>query len=148
MRRRGVDALGARVEHRLRRPRASVPPLSMMSSTITAVLPFDVADHVADLGHLLGRALLRHQRQVRTELAPRTCVQLHAADVGRDDDEVVELQVGEVLREHEQRGRVVDRLGEEALDLPGVQVHGEHAVDAGRLEHVRHDPRADRLAQL
>src|SRR5690606_15172826 len=33
---------------------------------------------------------------------------------------------------------VVDRDVEEALDLVGVQVHGQHAVDAGDLQHVGH----------
>ena len=36
---------------------------------------------------------------------------------------------------------------EEALDLAGVQIHREHAVDARGLEHVGHQARGDRLAR-
>ena len=53
----------------------------------------------------------------------------------------------EVLGQHEHRGHVVDRDLEEALDLAGVEIHREHAVGPGRLEHPRHQPRADRLAR-
>ena len=38
---------------------------------------------------------------------------------------------------------VVDGDVEEALDLVGVQVHGEDAVDTGDLQHVGHDLGAD-----
>ena len=55
--------------------------------------------------------------------------------------------VAEVLREHHQRGHVVDRLLEEALDLAGVEVHRQHAVGAGRLEHAGDEAGADRLAR-
>ena len=52
-----------------------------------------------------------------------------------------------MLREHEQRGHVVHRLLEEALDLAGVEVHGEHAVGAGVLEHPGDEAGGDRLAR-
>ena len=66
---------------------------------------------------------------------------------GDDDDEVGQAEVVEVLREHEQRGHVVDRVAEEALDLARVEVHREHAVRAGRLDHPRRQARRDRLAR-
>ena len=47
-----------------------------------------VADDVADLGDLLGRALLVEDRQLGAELVGELLVQLHAAGVRRDDDEV------------------------------------------------------------
>ena len=42
----------------------------------------------------------------------------------------------ELLRRH-----VIDRDREEALDLAGVQVHRQHAIDAGELQHVGDEPR-------
>ena len=39
------------------------------------------------------------------------------------------------------------RLGEEALDLAGVQVHRQHAVDPRGLEHARDEAGGDRLAR-
>ena len=55
--------------------------------------------------------------------------------------------VEEVLGQHRARDQVVDRDLEEALDLAGVQVHREHAVGAGGLQHARHEPGGDRLAR-
>lgn len=37
------------------------------------------------------------------------------------------------------RIQVVDRHIEEALDLTGMQVHGDHMIAAGCLQHVRHE---------
>ena len=68
----------------------------------------------------------------------------HAADVGRDDHQVVvalRLQVGQ---QHRRGVDVVDRDVEEALDLVGVQVHRQQPLDADRLEHVGDDLGADR----
>ncbi len=74
---------------------------------------------------------------------------LGAARVGRHRDDVRprEAEVVEVLDEERQRRHVVDRDVEEALDLSGVQVHGQHAVGAGELEHVGDQARGDRLAR-
>ena len=59
-----------------------------------------------------------------------------------------EAEIAEVRREQLQRGHVVDGDGEEALDLARVQIHRQHAVDAGELEHVGDEARRDRLARL
>lgn len=54
---------------------------------------------------------------------------------GEDDDQVLGVVlVGEPLGEHRCCRHVVDRNVEETLDLAGVEVHGEDAVDADRLE--------------
>ena len=47
-----------------------------------------VADHVADLGDLLGRALLVEDRQLRADLRGELLVQLHPARVRRHHHEV------------------------------------------------------------
>jgi hypothetical protein len=44
-------------------------------------------------------------------------------------------------------GIAVNGLGEEALHLAGMQVHRDEPVDARGLEHLRHEPGADRLAR-
>ena len=56
-------------------------------------LALDVADDVADLGDLLGRALLVEDREVGAELGGELLVELHAAGVRRDDDEVAQAEV-------------------------------------------------------
>ena len=60
---------------------------------------------------------------------------------------LAEVQVADVLREHRHRRHVVDRDLEEALHLAGVEVHRQHAVDAGGLEHVGDELGRDRLAR-
>ena len=52
-----------------------------------------------------------------------------------------------VRPQHRRRVDVVDRDVEEALDLVGVQVHRQEALDADRLEHVGDDLGADRHAR-
>ena len=43
---------------------------------------------------------------------------------------------------------MVDRDREETLDLAGMQVHRQHPVGAGELEHVGDEPAGDRLPRL
>ena len=64
--------------------------------------------------------------------------------VSGDDrgDRLLEVEVANVLREERDRRHVVDRDVEEALHLAGVEVHREHAVGAGGLEHVGDEARA------
>ena len=57
---------------------------------------------------------------------------------------VLALQVGQ---QHRAGVDVVDRDVEEALDLVGVQVHRQHALDADRLQQVGHHLGADRHAR-
>ena len=109
-------------------------------------LVLDVADHVGDLGDLLGGPLLVEDRQLGADLLGELLGQLHAAGVRRHDDQVVELHVAEVLAEHEHRRHVVHGLGEEALDLAGVQVHGQHPVGPRGLERAGDETGGDRLA--
>jgi hypothetical protein len=119
-----------------------------MSSEITQVLR-DVADHVRDLHVAVGGTLLGENSQLTAEHLGELLRELDAAGVGRDHDDLVAWQpeVQEVLLEHRQRGHVVDRHAEEALDLAGMQVHREDAIDARRLQHVRHQTRGDGLAR-
>ena len=62
---------------------------------------------------------------------------VHATGVGRDDHRLLlEALVGDPLGEHRHRGHVVERDVEEALDLAGVEVHGEDPVDAHASRHL------------
>src|SRR5690606_8515978 len=69
-----------------------------------------------------------------------------AADVRGDDHQVLEALVLDVVGQHRRAVDVVHRHVEEALDLVGVQVDGEHAVDADHGQHVGHHLGADRHA--
>jgi len=61
---------------------------------------------------------------------------LHAADVGGDRHEVGDFFLHEVFVEDRGGEKVVDRNVEESLDLLGVQIDGEHAVNPGSNEKV------------
>ncbi|KPC74048.1 hypothetical protein ADL26_11755, partial [Thermoactinomyces vulgaris] len=64
-----------------------------------------------------------------------------------DDGELGAVDLGaHVVREDGEGEEVVDGAVEEALDLGGVEVHGEDAVGAGGLEQVGHEARGDGLA--
>ena len=54
----------------------------------------------------------------------------------------------EVVREHVDRGQLVDRDVEEALDLALVEVHRQHPVGAGDGDHVGDEAGRDRDARL
>src|SRR5690606_10225071 len=61
----------------------------------------------------------------------------HAADVGRNHDQVVGALVPPDVGQQHRRGvDVVDRNVEEALDLVGVQVNRQYPVGADRIEHL------------
>src|SRR5437762_553536 len=47
-----------------------------------------------------------------------------------------QVQLSVILGKQVDRGQLVDRDLEEALDLAGVQIEGQDAVRAGHLDHV------------
>src|SRR5690554_973659 len=105
-----------------------------------------IADDVHDFRHVKLRATLVDDRQVDAQALGHGTGAHHAADVRGDDQQVVEALVLDVVH---QSGRAVDVVHgnvEEALDLVGMQVDGEHAVDAHVGQHVGHHLGADRHA--
>ena len=107
---------------------------------------------LADDGHLVdlagAGAALVHDGEAEVQALGQFPRPAHAAHVGRDDQQV--RQIPEVVLDvhGEDRGRVevVHRDVEEALDLAGVQVERQNAVDAGLRHQVRHQLRRDRGA--
>ena len=75
----------------------------------------------------------------------------HGADVRRDHDHVLALiaeLLGIVIHENGVAQQVVHRDVEEALNLGGVQIHGQHAVGAGGGNHVGHQLCGNGIAGL
>ena len=112
--------------------------------TKNAGFSFDIADDVHDLGDVgLGAALV-HNGQTHMDLGGDIPGAAHGAYVGRDNHEVLVIEpilrkfLHEVVDEGDIAQQMIQRDVEEALDLGGVQVHGQDPVGAGGGEHIRH----------
>ena len=81
-------------------PLATVPAVSIMSSTMHARPALDLTDdrHLLDLVRLLARAALVEERQVRVQVLAQLLGGLDATGVGRHYDEVVAVQAQIVLQ--------------------------------------------------
>jgi len=102
-----------------------------------------VADDVHDFRHVRLFAAFVDDDHFEPELLREVARAGDAADVGAGDDRVGQVLLLDVLLEDDGTVEIVDRDVEEALDLAGVQVDGDQAVDARRLVEVRHQLRAD-----
>jgi hypothetical protein len=134
----GVDALGAAILQHLGglHERAGGVDHVVHDHAVAAV---DVADDVHHFGDVGLRTALVDDGQVAAELLGQRAGAHHAADVGRHDHEVLVVLRLHVGQQHRRRVDVVDRDVEEALDLVGVQVHREQALDADGLQQVGDD---------
>ncbi len=97
-----------------------------------AAAPFDVADDVHDFALARLGAALVDDGQVGVQAAGQGAGAHHAADVGRDDHQIVAARIVflDVLRQHGRGHQIVGGNVEEALNLAGVQVHRQDAVGA------------------
>ena len=111
----------------------------------------DVADDVHDLGGVGLLAALVHDGHVHAQLLGEGPGPGHGAHVGGDHHGALGV-VGElpleVLHEEGAAQEVVHGDVEKALDLGGVEVHGQHAVRAGGGEHVGHQLGGDGVTGL
>ena len=62
----------------------------------------------------------------------------HAAEVGRDGDEVVELEAGEIAVDDRRGVEMIDRDIEETLNLLGVEIHREDTIRARGDDQIGH----------
>src|SRR5690606_35982512 len=104
---------------------------------------FDITDDVHDFGNVGLLATLVDDRQIDAQALGHGAGANHATDVRGDDHQVLETLVLDVVGQHWRAVDVVYRHIEEALDLIGVQIDREHAVDADHGEHVGHYLGAD-----
>ena len=120
----------------------SSPTIAVLSRTRPAI-------SVTATWSWAGRDLCMIAKSPSTISANRCAIFARPASGATETTSVAgDAEVAEVVREERQRGHVVDRDREEALDLPRVQVHRQDAVGAGELKHVGDEARGDRLARL
>ena len=151
MRGAGVDALGAAHFHQ------GLGSVAQGAGGIhhivkeDAVLAGNIADHVHDLALVGLLAALIHDGKVHMQLLGEGTGAGHGADVGRDDHHVLAHAaklLGVVIHEDGVAQQVIHGDIEEALDLVGMDVHGQHAVSAGGGDHVGHQLGGDGVAGL
>ena len=111
--------------------------------------PCDVADDVHHFRFARPLAALVDDGERRVEALGERAGAHHAADVGRDDHDVLAAVVmGLDVAHHDRRGeQIVGRDVEEALDLAGVQIDGQHAVGAGAGDEIGDELGRDRRAR-
>ena len=110
---------------------------------MTQLLAVDLADDVHHFRDAGRRAALVDDGQVATQLLGQRAGAHHAAHVGRDDDQVGVVLALQVRQQHRAGVDVVYRDVKEALDLVGMQVHRQHALDAHGFQQVGHHLGAD-----
>lgn len=108
----------------------------------------DLATNVTDQNHagnlVRTSALFVDKSKAEVEAIGNRSGALGTTGVRRDNDTVLDLEVVADPAEGAGLGvQVVDGDVEEALDLRGVEVHGDDVVAAGSLEHVSHQPGGD-----
>src|SRR5471030_1060370 len=104
-----------------------------------AIAAFDFTDDVHHFGDIGFRTALVDDGQVAAEAFRQRSGADHAADVGRDHQQVLVIFLLQVAQQDRRGVNIVDRDIEEALDLVGVQVHDQDALDAGFFQHVGDD---------
>jgi len=119
-----------------------------------AGLALDIADDIHHFGFVGLLTALVNNGQTHMDLLREVTGAGNRANVGGDHAELVmiELVLGEllqiVLHEGGSTQQMVQRNVEEALDLGGMQVHGQHAVSAGSGDHVGNQLSGDGIAAL
>ena len=111
----------------------------------------NVADDVHDLGGIGLLTALIHDGQGHAQLLGKGAGAGHGAHVGGNHHQLVHavlVLLGEVLDEHGGAQQVIHGDIEEAQDLVGVEVHGQHAVSAGAGDEVGHQLGGDGIAGL
>ncbi len=103
-----------------------------------AILAFYIADDVHDFGFARALPALVDDRQLRVQSLGESARAHDAADVWRHHHDVGELLVFRlhVARHDRHREQIVGGDIEETLDLAGMEVKRQHAVDAGAGDHV------------
>ena len=105
-----------------------------------------VADDVHHFGHVGFGAAFVDNRQIHVEHFRHGTRAHHAADVGADHHQVVDALLHDVVGQDGRGVNIVHGHVEEALDLVGVQVHGQYAVDACGFQHIGHQFGGNRYA--
>ena len=107
------------------------------------VLPFHIADNL-EVGDFIGfHALFEADGEVTVEHFGEHRGTFGAAGVGGDDAKIVPVEASDIGEKYGRGEKVIHRDFEESLDLVGVQVHSDEAVDAGSSQKVGHQFGAD-----
>ena len=115
-----------------------------------AALAADIADDVHDLALVGLFAALVDDGKAHAHLVGEGAAAGDGADVRRDDDHLFRMLelLHEVFHKDRHGMQIVHGNVEKALDLGGMEIHGEDAVGTGGLDHVGDELCRDGVAAL
>ena len=127
---------------------ASVPPVEIISSTTTAILPFTSPTIVVTSDDVGLRPALEDDRYVGAQALREVLRARHAAGVGRHHDDLFAFEALRLeIRAERRRGdEIVDGKIEEPLNLRRVQIERDEAFGARLLDQIRDELGRDRFA--
>lgn len=99
---------------------------------------FDITDDVEDFGHVVGATTFVDNRNRGVQLFRVDAGAFHATGIGADDDEIAEVLLLDVAQEDWSGVQVIHQDVEEALELAGMEIHGDHAGSPGGGDEVGH----------
>ncbi len=100
------------------------------------------------LGFAPLAAALVDDRQRRVEPLGVCPGSFHPSRVGRDDDQVFEIQTRDMVDQHRGGEEMVDRRVEKALDRGSVQIDRQDSMRPGRGQEIGHELGGDRHPRL
>ena len=98
----------------------------------------NIADDVHHFGHIGFGATLIDNRQIHIQHFGHSTGAHHTADIGADHSQVFDALLLDVVNQNRGGINIVYRHIKKALNLVGMQIHSQHAVDTGRIKHIGH----------
>ena len=100
------------------------------------VSAFHIANDVHDLGFVRPWTALVDDRQVAMQMFCQCSGTDDPSDIGGDDQKILVVFLLEILQKDGRSINIVDRDIEKALNLIGMDIHDQDAVDADALEDI------------
>ncbi len=113
-----------------------------------AGLAGDIADDIHDFQFAGALAALVDDGERRIDAFGECPCAHDAADIGRDDHQIVERHSFlDVAHHHRRREEIIGRNIEEALDLAGVKIDSQHPIGSCMGDHIGHKLGRNRCAR-
>ena len=101
-----------------------------------AVAAIDFTNDMHDFADIGSRATLVDDRQIAVQLLGQGACAHDTADVGRNHDQIFVILLTQVAQQDRGCVNIVNRDIEKALNLIGMQIHGQNTRHTDRLQHI------------